>query len=236
MTTKTESTTSNRYLVVLGESLMDKDWCYEDKAEARNKLVWLKKKYPNDNYEMVAVEDIKTNCGFGDLEGDEVDVNVTVTGLINGEHSEGTFNVQMCNGYHLSQMGCWITTNGGDGEFSFLERILYTATEVVDVAESYCAAHKAENITYHDTGFNASANSQSVAIKEERDGDDATFTILLVNDDFNRNDYNMPETKGIVFDNLEEAKEWLDDHRGDEHYDFEGLKRVISLINDHNNC
>ena len=233
MTITTEST--SRYLVVFDKGLMDKDWCYEDKDEAQDKLAWLKKKYPNDNYEMVAVEDIKTNCDFGDLEGGEIDVNVTVTGLINGEHSEAIFNVQMCGGLYLSQMGCWITTNGGDGEFVFLERVLYTATEVVEAAESYYAAIKAENVTYHDTGFNASIANQSVVIKEER-GDDTTFTILMVNDDFNRNDYNVPETKGIVFDNLEEAKEWLDDHRGDGHYDFEGLKRVISLINDHNNC
>jgi len=232
--TTTEST--SRYLVVLGKSLMDKDWCYEDKTEAQDKLAWLKKKYPNDNYEIVTVEDIKTNCDFQDLEGGDSNVNVTVTGLIDGEHSEGTFHVQMCDGYHLSQMGCWITTNGGDGEFSFLERILYTATEVADIAESYFAAYKAENITYHDAEFNASIANHSVVIKEEQSGDDATFTVLMVNDGFNRNDYNVPETKGIVFESLEEAKKWLDDRRGDEYYDFEGLKRVISLINDHNNC
>lgn len=158
--------------------------------------------------------------------GDDNDINVTIEAEVDGDVSEVTFNVQTVNGRYMPQMGCWITTNGGDGEFSLIEKMIFEASNVVELAQNWYAETVKANWQYHDAGFNASINSQSVSIKEV----DGEFVAVVVNDDFNVNDYNVPETLGEAFDSLEQAQEYLDQFKTDCYHDVQGVADAISDI------
>lgn len=160
-------------------------------------------------------------------EGDDIDV--TIDAEIDGELNQVAFNVQTVNGLHMSQMGCWITTNGGDGEFSLTENMIFEALNVVEVAENWYAETVKAGWQYHDAGFNASINSQSVSIKEM----DGEFITAVVNDDFNANDYNVPETLGEAFDSLEQAQEYLDQFKTGDYQDVQGVAEAIRNIKRH---
>lgn len=161
--------------------------------------------------------------------GDDNDINVTIEAEVDGDVSEVTFNVQTVNGYCMPQMGCWVTTNGGDGEFSLTEKMIFEALNVVEVAENWYAETVEAGWQYHDAGFNASINSQSVSIKEM----DGEFITAVVNDDFNVNDYNVPETLGEAFDSLEQAQEYLDQFKTGDYQDVQGVAEAIRNIKRH---
>lgn len=161
--------------------------------------------------------------------GDDNDINVTIEAEVGGDVSEVTFNVQTVNGCCMPQMGCWVTTNGGDGEFSLTEKMIFEALNVVEVAENWYAETVKAGWQYHDAGFNASINSQSVSIKEM----DGEFITAVVNDDFNANDYNVPETLGEAFDSLEQAQEYLDQFKTGDYQDVQGVAEAIRNIKRH---
>lgn len=98
--------------------------------------------------------------------GDDNDVWVVIEAEVDGDASEVTFNVQTIDGICMSQMGCWITTGAGDGEFTLIERVIFEATNVCEIAENWYLETIKTNFVYHDCGFNASINGQSVCIKE----------------------------------------------------------------------
>ena len=181
-------------------------------------------------YYQVTPTAVAFDLGYGDgIEQEPSDINVTVSAQLNGEECEATFNVQTVNGHYLSQMGCWITTNGGDGEFTAHEKVLYAAFAISDMAEDwYRETHKTA-VTYHDGGFNVLISSQSVDIKEKDD----KFYAVVVNNDFNAHDYNVPEVVGSHYDSLDEAMAYLNQFRGNEHEDFSGLQLAIDDINGH---
>ena len=163
--------------------------------------------------------------GDGSDEGPS-DINVTVSAQLNGEECKATFNVQAVNGYHLPQMGCWITTNGGDGEFTAHEKVLYAAFDVAEMAENWYRETHKEAVIYHDGGFNVLVSSQSVDIKEK----DGKFYAVVVNNDFSASNYNVPEHVGSEHDSLDDAMVYLNQFRGNEHEDFSGLRRAIDDI------
>ena len=181
-------------------------------------------------YYQVTPTAVEFELGYGDG-SDEApsDINVTVSAQLNGEDCQATFNVQTVDGHYLPQMGCWITINGGDGEFTANEKVLYAAFDVAEMAEMaenwYRETHK-EAVIYHDGGFNVLVSSQSVDIKEK----DGKFYAVVVNNDFNASNYNLPEHVGSEHDSLDDAMAYLNQFRGNEHEDFSGLRRAIDDI------
>ena len=102
------------------------------------------------------------------------------------------------------------------------------AFAISDMAENwYEEAHKTA-VTYHDGEFNVLANGESVEIKEK----DGKFYAVVVNNDFNTNDYNVPEYVGSEHDSLDDVMAYLNQFRGDEHQDFHGLELAIAAIKD----
>lgn len=181
-------------------------------------------------YYQVTPTAVEFELGDGDgSEQEPSDINVTVSALLNAKECQATFNVQTVDGYYLPQMGCWITTNKGDGEFTAHEKVLYAAFDVAEMAENWYRETHKEAVIYHDGGFNVLVSSQSVDIKEK----DGKFYAVVVNNDFSAHDYNLPEVVGSHYDSLDEAMAYLNQFRGNEHEDFTGLKIAIADISSH---
>ena len=207
------------YLVFEDDEFMDS---FETEEEATDYIT--SSKY-GEYYTKHCVIPHSVEFAIGEFgEGDDIDV--TIDAEIDGELNQVAFNVQTVNGLHMSQMGCWVTTGGGDCEFSLTEKMIFEALNVVDIAENWFAETIKAGWKYHDAGFNASFNSQSVVIKEK----DGEFIVAVVNDDFNTNDYNVPEMLGQTFDSLEEAQEYLDQFKTDDYYDIQGVAEAIRNI------
>jgi len=87
--------------------------------------------YENEIYKVEGLEVLIDHAKYSPIYGREYGTvghsEVPVKALLNGKEVKKTFYIQLSGGEYLSQMGCWITTTGGDCEFDEEELILYEA-------------------------------------------------------------------------------------------------------------
>lgn len=173
--------------------------------EANNYAVEQKKKHDDNTYKVHSVEIIDVNCEFTDFDENDETVLVNVTAKIDDEYESAGFNVQMTGGEYRSDLGCWITTDAGDGEFSNKEKLIDGAMNVISVAESFAEAHVEEE----DTIEQLEENGEYVTLLIKNDGVQlVTKNSRFINSatsSYQRRFSDVIQT----FDDVDDAKEWL---------------------------
>lgn len=184
-----------------------------------------KQNYDSDA-EIFAVDIIDVSAEYDCSDG-EISV-VTVTAKIGNKKVEKSFTVQLDAGEYLPQNGCWIMTNAGDYDFDKIEHILFSCVDVAHHAEASAREFENENYTYHDAGFNCAINSNTLRIRENRETGECTLQV--VNESHNSADYSSKFKNAEIFENYNNALEFLKKYRTGDYQDCRGL---YSYLNDH---
>lgn len=198
-----------------------------DSAELANAaLAERQAKYPHDADQMkVSQVTIKSAVATYD---DEIGGIVLVESEIDGESESATFTVQLSeSGVYEGQNGCWITTDGGDLDFSEVEKVIFAAVNVVKLAESAARAYDEENYHYHNTRFNCAINSWNLYARENKKTGQVTL-VSISSSDTSRVEYGPGLKKHEIFPSLVEAMAHLDQFRTGEHHDFRGLNSYLN--------
>lgn len=165
---------------------------------------------------------------FKDSENESAGIGVTIE--IEGIEQELSFNVQLLCGEYLPQMHCQIHNENGDqsDEFSEIESLVFekAGDDIIELAEKLARNYEEETYEYIDARFKCSINSQSLYIRVNKY--DETATLVVFYDDHNANDYSIKYGEREIFDNKEEALEYLEQFRTDDYHDFRGLNNYLS--------
>ena len=208
---------------------------YETEEAAKEKIEELVSMHNDDPKNYSVLKSQLISFGFSEADDDGADTdpnyNAHVAVKINGEVETSEFYVQLNDGFYMPQMGCWITTGSGDGEFNNVEKVINECYEVGDLTESHARSVINNRFKYHDIGFNCSISNCSIYIREDKEGQ--LFTVVAINDSFNVNDYarKISATYGC-YDTLEEAQAFCDEYKTGEHNDFNGVAKLLEAIQD----
>ncbi|MGP5057628.1 hypothetical protein ACTXIV_02735 [Psychrobacter celer] len=211
---------------------------YETETAAKEKIEKLVSVHNDDpkNYSVLKAQLISFDFEeVDDGKDDDADPNYNahLVVRINGEVERSEFYVQLNDGFYMPHTGCWITTSGGDGEFSNIEKVINEYVGVGDLTESYARSVIKNRFKYHDAGFNASIDYQSLCIRE--DTKDNLFALVVINDGFNVNDYakQISAVHGC-YDTLEEAQAFCDEYKTGGYHDFDGVAKLLKIIKSNN--
>lgn len=206
---------------------------YETETVAKEEMEKLVTRYNDDpkNYSVLKAQLISFD--FEEADDGEVgaDTNYSahIVVKIDGKVENSEFYVQLNNGFYMPQMGCWITTSGGDGEFNNVEKVINECYQVSDLTESHARSVINNRFKYHNAGFNCSISNCSVYIRE--DTEDNVFAVVAVDDCFNVNDYARKSSAAYgLYETLEEAQEFCDKYKTGEYNDFGGAVKLLEVI------
>lgn len=159
-----------------------------------------------------------------------VDIIIAATFSVDGErqYQSYEFNVQTLGGVYMPQMGCLISIDGKcDGSLSEDEGLFMTAFDVSGIAENAMDDFETLNTTYYSTRFNTALSGNEAFVREL----DGKFTIVIIDNAFNRNDYATPiYISSTSFDSLDDAFQYIDQFRGNDFSDAEGLAKLMGAI------
>ncbi len=175
------------------------------------------------------IENIKVELDF-DTECHKVFVDC----LIDDKKTTSSFIVQVSNaGDYEPQNGCYFhgcsDNDFSHNEFSMEEKLISKCIDIPSLVEDEFKG------TYelYDAGFHCAIDSRNLYIKENATGDE--YTIVTLNESHNSSfDYGEKMKEYDSFDSHEEAMEFLEQFRTNEHYDCKGFYNFLKHYNDDN--